>query len=130
MHGGVIVIHLLSESICHLGHIYISIRQGEVCQGRALDIGEHGLKVGEREHHSLALIIGRLFCHELFAVAVNLLSYAMTEIIGFFSSFDAATVSLRYFFADIIVYAFVSICVVFMIIKLKRKWIMIIKKHY
>jgi competence protein ComEC len=73
-----------------------------------------------------AVLGGVPLVNELFAVAVNLLTYVMTEIIEFFSSFDAATVSLRYSFAEYIIYAFVAFGILFMIIKLKRKWIIAI----
>ncbi len=43
--------------------------------------------------------------------------------VGYLSSLDIATVSLRYFFADVLIIALTAALTVMLVIKLKRKWL-------
>ncbi len=51
---------------------------------------------------------------------------AMTEVATFFSSMDWAVLSLRYVFADIIIPILSLVMLIFLLIRLRRKWLMIL----
>lgn len=72
----------------------------------------------------VTLIVGGIpFVSTACAFCVNKLTALIVLIARAFSSFDAATVSLRYGFADVLVVLFTAALSVFLVIQLRRKWL-------
>lgn len=74
---------------------------------------------------AIGAAVGRIpFICTIAVKAVELLTKCLVGIISFFSDMSLATVSLRYEFVDYIMYAFLFFMCLFMVVNLKRKWIL------
>lgn len=76
---------------------------------------------------AITLIIGKIPILGSVAVAiVKLLGALILRIVEKLSALDIATVSLRYFFANILVVAFTISMIILLLVKLKHKWTIVL----
>lgn len=75
----------------------------------------------------IALLVGGIpLVGSLCALLVKLLNSLTLGTVAFFSDMELATVSLEYGFADVIIPVFAAVFAVLLVVRLKRKWLMLL----